>query len=106
VCFGTVVKCCGVAKVWISSLKHAGEDYLVLSYAFRRPRTFAELTNTELLVIEGALAGDSAAAMARRRRVSKRTIENQLVRAYRKLGVTSRAELTAVVSSPRRAERG
>jgi DNA-binding NarL/FixJ family response regulator len=85
-------------------LEHAGHDYLVLSYASHRPPIFAELTSTELAVVEGALAGDSTAAMARRRGVSNRTVENQLLSAYRKLGVSSRSELAAVVSSPHSAE--
>jgi DNA-binding NarL/FixJ family response regulator len=86
--------------------EHGGHDCLVLSYASHRPPIFAELTSTELEVVEGALAGDSTAAMARRRGVSNRTVENQLLRAYRKLGITSRTELAAIVSSPRRARKG
>jgi DNA-binding NarL/FixJ family response regulator len=82
----------------MSRFKHGGEDYLVLSHPLARPPIFAELTRAELDVVEGVLAGYTMPVLARRRDVSQRTIANQLARAYRKLGVSSRQELAAIVS--------
>jgi DNA-binding CsgD family transcriptional regulator len=54
-----------------------------------------ELTRREREVALLAVKGLSSRTIAERLAVSVRTIDNQLGRAYRKLGVTSRAELRA-----------
>ena len=74
----------------------------------RRTPTIEELTPQELLVAltvaEGATNREAAAA----RFLSTKTIEAHLSRAYRKLGVRSRAELTRVLArhASREAESG
>jgi DNA-binding NarL/FixJ family response regulator len=51
------------------------------------------LTPAERGVVEGLVAGQSHAAIARKRRVSVHTIASQLATAYRKMGVRSQLEL-------------
>jgi DNA-binding NarL/FixJ family response regulator len=53
------------------------------------------LTTAERQVVTGVLNGRTNAAIARARRTSSRTVANQLAAVYRKLGVSSRWELTA-----------
>jgi DNA-binding NarL/FixJ family response regulator len=91
--------------VRVSRLKYGQEEYLVLSYPLHRPRAFAELTRAEIDVAEGLLGGLTMRTLARRRGVTERTIANQTLRIYRKLGVTSRHELVAMVSRPKSAGR-
>ena len=54
-----------------------------------------ELTPTERQVVELVVAGRSNADIAATMVVSVRTVESNLTRAYRKLGVKSRTELAA-----------
>ena len=83
----------------ISTFDFGGQDYLLLGYPLRRNGpAFAELTAAELLVAEGTVAGLSMRALAQRRGVSERTIANQLARVYRKLGIASRYELSALAA--------
>ena len=56
----------------------------------------ATLTPAERAVVALALEGCSNQEIARRRGASARTIANQLASAYRKLGVSGRAELAAL----------
>jgi DNA-binding NarL/FixJ family response regulator len=53
------------------------------------------LTSAERQVVTGVLNGRTNAAIAVARRTSSRTVANQLAAVYRKLGVSSRWELTA-----------
>lgn len=53
------------------------------------------LTSAERQVVAGVLNGRTNAAIASARRTSSRTVANQLAAIYRKLGVSSRWELTA-----------
>ena len=53
------------------------------------------LTSAERQVVTGVLNGRTNAAIAMARRTSSRTVANQLAAVYRKLGVSSRWELTA-----------
>ena len=53
------------------------------------------LTSAERQVVTGVLNGRTNAAIAMARRTSSRTVANQLAAIYRKLGVSSRWELTA-----------
>ena len=59
------------------------------------PSAAGLLTAAERAVVEHVLEGLSNAAVARKRRVSPRTIAKQLASAYQKLGVGSRRELAA-----------
>ena len=57
------------------------------------------LTSAERTVVELVLAGCSNLEVATRRGRSIHTIANELASAYKKLGITSRAELAARVAS-------
>jgi DNA-binding NarL/FixJ family response regulator len=57
----------------------------------------AALSRSEQLVALDAVSGLSNAAIASNRKRSVRTIANQLASIYRKLGITSRAELALIV---------
>jgi DNA-binding CsgD family transcriptional regulator len=81
----------------VSSVEVDGEEYCVVGYALRRPRSFASLTPAELEVAEGMIAGLSTRLLARQRGVSERTVANQLARIYRKLRICSKYDLLALV---------
>jgi DNA-binding NarL/FixJ family response regulator len=86
------------AQVSVSYVGWAGKRYAVLAM----PRRFElpdGLSAAEREVVARAARGESNAAIARVRAVSVRTVENQLASAMRKLGVTSRANLTAFLAS-------
>ena len=86
----------------ISRLEHEGEEFVVCSFPLARPACFSELTAAELAVTEAVLEGLSTREIARQQALSKRTVENQLGRVYRKLGIASRGELVALVSQAKR----
>jgi DNA-binding NarL/FixJ family response regulator len=69
------------------------ETFVVLSFPIGTSEALGELTASEAAVVELVLGGMRAKAIAAARGVSERTVGNQLQSAYRKLGVTSRAEL-------------
>jgi DNA-binding NarL/FixJ family response regulator len=72
-----------------------GDDQLVIiSMPSRDAAASDELSPAECEVALDAAAGLSNKAIARRRKRSARTVANQLASVYRKLGVSSRAELT------------
>ena len=77
------------------------DDTELLLFSALRPvhtlQGFPELTPSECEVAEGAIAGKSTASIASERGCSPRTVTNLLARAFRKLGVSTRAELTARV---------
>lgn len=75
---------------------HAG-DVLVLSLSLAARPALAALSEAEREVVDGVLAGLSNAAIALRRGTSERTVGNQLHSASRKLGVSGRSELVALV---------
>jgi DNA-binding CsgD family transcriptional regulator len=60
------------------------------------------LTAREREVARLALGGASSKEIARELRISRRTADNHLYRLYLKLGIESRYELTALLSSPAR----
>ena len=70
-----------------------------------RPGSSLELTPTEQRVAELAGSGLTNREVAERVFISPKTVESNLARVYRKLGITSRAELGAKMASTR-AERG
>nr|HEX4315819.1 LuxR C-terminal-related transcriptional regulator [Kofleriaceae bacterium] len=73
-------------------LQVGGDTYVVVSY----PDPSDKLTPAERSVVQHVLEGASAAAIAAVRGTSVRTVHKQLESAYRKLGVTSRAELATL----------
>lgn len=74
------------------------QRFAVLSIPLRH--SLPELTPAEREVVELVLEGCSNREIGTRRGTSARTVANQLATIYRKLGVSSRAEL--VVSLRRR----
>ena len=62
-------------------------------------RAPAELTENEQLVAELAATGATNREIAERLFMSRRTVESNLARAYRKLGIHSRAELGATMAA-------
>ena len=55
--------------------------------------TFHELTPRELQVAQLAASGRSSQHIAEELSISRRTVDNQLSRAYQKLGVPGRGDL-------------
>ena len=78
----------------LSCVMH-GDGNAVLSFT---PAARPRLTEAERDVILGVVSGLSNAAIAARRSASPRTVANQLAAIFRKLGVDSRAELTAKIT--------
>lgn len=78
----------------ITGFHHAGERYVVISVplAAQLPES---LSPAEREVVSLLLTGASNAAIAKARRVSVRTIANQVANALKKLKVGSRTELIA-----------
>ena len=70
-----------------------GDDLVLLSFPVAGPGAPAVLTAAEWEVARLVYEGGSNAEVARARNVSVKTIGNQLVSIYRKLGAASRAEL-------------
>ena len=60
---------------------------------------WVRLTGAEREVAEWVVAGESSQSIASKRRCSRRTVENLLAKVFRKLGLTSRAELAAYACS-------
>ena len=71
-----------------------GEEVLVVSLPSARLE-LSELTPAERAVATDAALGLSNLQIAKRRQRSHRTVANQLASAFRKLGVSSRADLVA-----------
>lgn len=85
--------------VRVSSFELAGETIAVLSIPTEPPpRLLAPLSAAEGEVVRLALEGLSNAEIATRRQRAERTIANQLISAFRKLGVVSRQELFALAA--------
>jgi DNA-binding NarL/FixJ family response regulator len=80
----------GLEGVTVSS---GDETFVVLSFPIGTTEAPTKLTASETAVVALALGGMRTKAIAAARGVSERTAANQLQSAYRKLGVSSRAEL-------------
>jgi DNA-binding NarL/FixJ family response regulator len=78
----------------IAHVRWSGKRFAILAVPLG-PAVPASLSGAERHVVELVLAGKSNAAIAAARGVSPRTVENQLASVMRKLGATSRADLTA-----------
>jgi DNA-binding NarL/FixJ family response regulator len=80
----------------VFDMEIGGEKLVVVSLPRPDGGLRAELLSaTERSVARDVVAGLSNAAIARKRARSARTVANQIASIYRKLGVSSRAELTA-----------
>lgn len=73
------------------------DEYLVISYELDDPKPSESLTAAERDVALFLVRGWSLVRIAKARRTSRRTIANQAQAIYRKLGVTSRLELAALL---------
>jgi DNA-binding NarL/FixJ family response regulator len=76
------------------------EDFVVVSIPSPTASAFRGLTEAERDVVTRLLQGCSNAEIARRRKNSHRTVANHIASIFRKLGVTSRAELAALLGAP------
>lgn len=76
-------------------------DWMVLSYPVARPSVPAMLTSAEREVCVLLHAGLTQAEIGRCRSTSKRTVANQIAAIFRKLKVSSRAELLALLCTRR-----
>jgi DNA-binding NarL/FixJ family response regulator len=72
-----------------------GETYLVVEWT---PATVGSLTPAERSVAELVARGATNQEIARVRRTSTRTIANQIASILRKLGVSSRVAIAAVIA--------
>ena len=75
-------------------MSDGGQEIAILSYRSSGAERPA-LSAAEVEVLGFLLRGDSNAAIAKARRSSVKTVENQIAELYRKLGVSSRGELAA-----------
>lgn len=78
-----------------------GKPAVVLSFPVPRIDWQANLTAAEIDVVRDVLAGLSNAEIGERRGTALRTIANQVAAIFRKLGVSSRLELSLSVLSDR-----
>ncbi len=76
-----------------------GGEYLVLSYPLSPVQLPDGLTEAQQEVLRGIIAGRTNAEIAGLRGTSTRTVANQIASIFVKLGVSSRAELVAVLST-------
>lgn len=72
-----------------------GVELLVLSFSAAPATLPADLSAAEREVLRWLLQGDTNAQVAARRQTAVRTAANQVASIFRKIGVTSRAELAA-----------
>lgn len=90
---------CGLRASWLEA---HGEHFLVLSYPLARLELPQGLTSAQRETVAAILAGKSRSQVARERGTSTRTVANLLSQAFRRLGVCSRMELAAQLSSQTR----
>lgn len=76
-----------------------GVAYVLMSHPIplALPRSFDALSSAERDVVAHVLEGWTQAQIADYRKTSPRTVAKQLESAYRRLGVSSRAQLVALV---------
>jgi DNA-binding CsgD family transcriptional regulator len=79
-------------------LQLGGVELVVLSFAAVPDRLPADLSTAEREVLRWLLQGETNAQVAARRQTAVRTAANQVASIFRKIGVTSRAELAARLS--------
>lgn len=76
----------------------AGEELAVLSFPLIDPDLPRGVTRAESEVVRLLLAGKTNAEIAQARGTSLRTVANQVQSIFKKLGVSSRAELVALLA--------
>jgi|GEM_PF-4376274 len=83
----------------VTSCTIDGKSYVLMSHPIplELPRSCGALSEAERDVVSRVLEGWTQAQIAAYRKTSPRTIAKQLVSAYRRLGVSSRAQLVALV---------
>lgn len=81
----------------LSTLTHLGATYRVMSVERPELRVSSRLTVSEYQVIGRIVEGWSYREIARERRRSARTVANQVAGAFRRLGVSGRAQLLALL---------
>jgi DNA-binding CsgD family transcriptional regulator len=86
----------------VSRLRFGDDELVVVSVPQLDVRAAAALTGAERQVVHEVLVGRSNADIARRRGGSPRTVANHLANVFRKLGVSSRAELALRLFDPER----
>jgi DNA-binding CsgD family transcriptional regulator len=79
----------------VQTLVRGAEELLIASYPLDEPQLPEVLSPAEREVVAAAMRGCTNAQIARERGSSVRTVANLLGRAFRRLGVHSRAELAA-----------
>ena len=80
----------------VGAFTHDGADYVVFSLP-AEPSAASPLSAREREVLAALLAGRSNAQIAAELGTASRTVANQVASIFRKLGVSSRAELAARV---------
>jgi len=82
----------------VSRFRVGEDEIVVLSFPLMEPELPATLTAAERGVLELLLRGRSNSEIAAARGTSARTVANQVASIFRKLGVSSRAELSSKLS--------
>jgi DNA-binding CsgD family transcriptional regulator len=85
----------GPGMIEMRQLQIGGVELVVLSFAAIPAELPADLSAAEREVLRGLLQGETNAQVAARRQTAVRTAANQVASIFRKIGVTSRAELAA-----------
>jgi DNA-binding CsgD family transcriptional regulator len=78
-----------------------GRQFALFSYPRAPPGLWERLSEAEGKVITQLLRGLSNREIAAVRHTSLRTVANQVASAFRRIGVSSRAELSAVLAGDR-----
>jgi DNA-binding NarL/FixJ family response regulator len=86
----------------LTRFRMGSEEFAVLSVPVGSSHALAALTPSERSVVQAVLAGRSNNEIAEARATAPRTVANQLAAIYRKLGISSRAELALWCSAPTR----
>lgn len=87
--------------VMVTRMDLGSDQFLVLSVKTEPGASLSTLTPAEREVVRGLLQGLSNAEIATNRKTSGRTVANQIAAVFRKLDVSSRAELAALLSGER-----
>jgi len=88
----------GKSKPEVMEVEVGGERLVVISMPATAVDEQVELTASERRIAADILAGLSNREISSQRGTSIRTVANQIASLYRKLGVTSRSELVALLT--------
>lgn len=81
--------------LFVTTLRIAGREYAIVSFPIAPDDLPSSLGEVEKQVLAAILEGKSNAEIARQRGTSRYTVANQVASVYRKLGLSSRAEVVA-----------